>query len=171
MLQHGEHVKMEKFIETMPTIIQIHLIIELIGQKLQRKQRIQNTLFVTHWLLPHLSYKVQVQFLAYIHVLHNHKIKIQTAIQNPLKAQKVQEERNQGKVNQKLNSSLNHLPLPQKMKNNLKRQTTITITKIIGVITEATNSIGVNRVAAENLTEVPNKGEGIAKPLQRQVPK
>ena len=42
---------------------------------------------MTHQLLPHPFYKVQVQFPAYIHILHNHKIKIQIAFLSPLKAQ------------------------------------------------------------------------------------
>ena len=40
MLQQDEQVKMEKFIESMPTIIQTHLIIEHNWAAVQRKQRI-----------------------------------------------------------------------------------------------------------------------------------
>ena len=42
----------------------------------------------------------------------------------------------------------------------MKRQTTIIIMRIIETIVEAANPTGVNEVAAENLTEVLNKGEG-----------
>ena len=47
----------------------------------------------------------------------------------------------------------------------MKRQTTIIIMRIIEVITEAPNHTGVNKVAAENLIEVPNKGEGASKTI------
>ena len=66
MLQQDEHTKMEKFIETMPTIIQTHLII--VPKRLLRRPRTWNISSdnVTHWLLPHQLHKVQEQFLAYI---------------------------------------------------------------------------------------------------------
>ena len=118
-----------------------------------------------HWLLPHLFYKVQVQFPDYINILHNPKIKTLTISLSCSKVQKVEEERNQVKANRNLNSSLNHLPLPQKKRNIMKRQITIIIMRIIEVITEAANHTGVNNVAAKNLTEVPNKGEGASKTI------
>ena len=37
MLQQDEHSKMEKFIETMPTIIQTHLIIESNWEEVTKK--------------------------------------------------------------------------------------------------------------------------------------
>ena len=39
MLQQGEHAKMEKFIETMPTIIQTHLIIEPNWEEVTKKAK------------------------------------------------------------------------------------------------------------------------------------
>ena len=47
----------------------------------------------------------------------------------------------------------------------MKRLTTIIIMRIIEAITEATNHTGVNKVVAENLIEVPNKGEGDSKKI------
>ena len=68
-------------------------------------------------------------------------------------------ERNQAKENQNLNNSLNHLPLPQKKRNHMKRETTIIIMRITEVIAEAAAHIEVNK-AAEDPLEDPNKGEG-----------
>ena len=81
-----------------------------------------------------------------------------------LKVQKVEEERNQVKVNINPSHSLNHLPLPQN-KNIMKRQTTITIMRIIEVITEAPDPTGVNKAVVGNLIEVLNKGEGDRKTI------
>ena len=39
MLQQDEHAKMEKFIETMPTIIQTHLIIEPNWEEVTKKAK------------------------------------------------------------------------------------------------------------------------------------
>ena len=86
-------------------------------------------------------------------------------IPKPFKVQKAEEERNEVKANRNLKSSLNHLPIPQKKKNIMKRQITIMIMRIIEAITEATNPAGVNKVVAENLIEVINKGEGDSKTI------
>ena len=119
---------------------------------------------MTHWLLPLPLYKVEVQFPAYIHTLPNPKIKILPISLSHSKVQKAEEERNQVKTNQNLNNSLNHLPLPQKKRNSLKRQTTIIII-IIEVIAEATGHTRVNKVA-ENPLEDPNKEEGDNKTIK-----
>ena len=103
--------------------------------------------------------QVQVQFPAYMHTLHNPKIKTPTIFLSHLKAQKVKEERNQAEANQNPNNSLNHLPLHQKKRNHMKRQTTIIIMRITEVIAD---HIGVNKVA-EGPLEDPNKGEGDSK--------
>ena len=117
---------------------------------------------MNHWLLPNPLCKVQEQFPAYIHILHSPKIKILIIYLSHLKVQKVEEERNQVKVNRNPNSSVNHLPLPQK-RNTLKRQTIIIIMKTMEAITEAADPTGANKVAAGSLTEVPNQGEGASK--------
>ena len=167
MLGQDKQVKMERFIDTMPTIIQTHLIIEPDWADVTKKAKNLEHIIqkCDPPLLPHPFYKVQVQFLAYIHILHNPKIKILTISLSHSKVQKVEEERNQVKANRNLNSSLNHLPFPQKKTNIMKRQMTITIMRIIEAITEAANPTGVNKAAAENLIEVPNKGEGASKTI------
>ena len=55
MLQQDEHAKMEKFIETMPTIIQTHLIIEPNWEEVTKKAKNLEHINddVTHRLLPH----------------------------------------------------------------------------------------------------------------------
>ena len=73
------------------------------------------------------------------------------------------EERNQVKGNRNLNNSLNHLPLPQKKRNTMNRQTIIIIIKTIEAITEAADPTRANKAVAESLVEVPNKGEGASK--------
>ena len=107
---------------------------------------------------------MEVQFLAYIYTSHNPKIKTPTVFLSHLKAQKVKEERNQEEANQNLNNSLNHLPLPQKKRNPMKRLTTIIIMRITEVIAEAADHIGVHKVA-KGLLEDPNKGEGDKKTI------
>ena len=47
----------------------------------------------------------------------------------------------------------------------MKRQTVIIIMKTIEAITEAANLTGVNKVVAENLLEIPNKGKGASKTI------
>ena len=166
MLGQDEQVKMEKFIETMPTFIQTHLIIKPNWPYITKKAKnLEHIILkcVNHWILPHPLCKVQEQFLAYIHILHNPKIKILILYLSHLKVQKVEEERNQVKANRNLNNSLNHLPLPQKKRNTMKRQTIIIIMKTIEEITEAKNPTGANRAVAESLTEILNKGEGASK--------
>ena len=92
------------------------------------------------------------------------QIKILTISPSHSKVQKTEEERNQIKANRNPNSSLNHLPLPQK-KNIMKRQTIIIIMRITEVISEAANPTGVNKAVAENLTEVLKQGEGDSKTI------
>ena len=67
MLKQDEQAKMDKFIETIPTIIQIHLIIAPNWEEVTKAKNL-NTSFkdVNHRLLPHQFHKVQEQLLAYI---------------------------------------------------------------------------------------------------------
>ena len=69
MLQQNEQVKIEKFIETMPTIIQTHSITEPNWAEVIKKAKNLEHIIrkLTHRLLPHSFYKVQ--FPAYIHTL------------------------------------------------------------------------------------------------------
>ena len=169
MLQQDKQAKMETFIEAMPTIIQTHLIIEPNWAGVMKKAKNLEHIIqkLTHWLLPWPFYKVQ--FLAYIYTLHNPMIKILKVSLNCSKVQKAEEERNQVKVNRNLNNNLDHLPLPQNRRNIVKRQTTVIIMRIIEVITEAAEPTGVNKAVVENLTEVPNQGEGDSKTIIRAI--
>ena len=69
MLQQDEHSEMEKLIETMPTIIQTHLIIEPNWSEVTKKAK--NLEHIVRQcdlrLLPYPLHKVQGQFAAYIH--------------------------------------------------------------------------------------------------------
>ena len=121
MLQQDKQAKMEKFIETMSTIIQTHLIIKPNWAAVTKKAK----------NLGHIIQKCDPLAIAppilegavpsYIHTLHNPKIKILTISLSHSKVQKAEEKRNQVKANRNLNSSLNYLPLPQKKKNIMKR--------------------------------------------------
>ena len=116
MLGQDEQAKMQKFIETMPTIIQTHLTIEHNWADITKKAKNLGHIIwkYAHWLLPHPLCKVQEQFLAYIYLLYNPKIKILIIYPNHFNVQKVEEERNQVKANRNLNSSLNYLPSPRR---------------------------------------------------------
>ena len=167
MLQQDEQVKMENFIETMPIIIQTHLIIEPNWAGVMKKAK----------NLEHIIWKCDLLAIAppilqgagavpslYSHIAQSHD-QVSESILSHSKVQKAEEKRNQVKINKNLNSSLNHLPLPQNRKNIMKRQKTIIIMRIIEVIPEATDHSGVNKAVVENLIEVLNQGEGTAKQL------
>ena len=166
ILQQDEQAKMEKFIETMPTIIQTYLIIETSWAGVTKKAK--NLEHIIPKCDPLAIAPPILQGAGAVPSLYSHIAQFQDQnsdnIPKPFKVQKAEEEINQVKANRNLNSSLNHLPLPQK-RNIMKRQTTIIIMKIIEAITEAANPTGVNKVAAENLIEVLNKGEGDSKTI------
>ena len=148
MLGQDEQAKIEKFIETMPTIIQTHLIIE------------------PNWLLPQPLCKVWEQLPAYIHMLHNPKIKILIIYLSHLKVQKVQGERNQVKTNKNFNNSLNHLHLPQKKRNTMKRQTIIIIMKTIeAIIIMVIIKAEVDMAVVVIITEVMAMSEAVIKAI------
>ena len=77
ILGQDKQAKMEKFIETVPTIIQTHLIIELNWKMVIKKAK--NLKHIIQKCeapaIAHPPCKLQEQFLAYIHILHNPKIK------------------------------------------------------------------------------------------------
>ena len=101
MLGQDKEAKMEKFIETMPTIIKTHLIIEPDWKKVIEKAKDLEHI-ICKCEAPVIATtlcKVQEQFLAYTHTLHSHKIKMPIIYPNHLKVQKVKEERNPVRVN------------------------------------------------------------------------
>ena len=63
------------------------------------------------------------------------------------------------KVKQNNNSNLNRLPLPLSRKNIMKMKIITTATRIIGVIIEAVDPIGINIITGDH-TEGLSKGEG-----------
>ena len=166
MLGQDEQGKIKKFIETMPITIQTHLIIEPDWNKVMKKAK----------NLEHIILKCEAPAIArsslqgagavpslYSHISQSQDQDTDNIPKPFLKVQKVDEERNQVKANKNHKSSLNHISLPLKKRNNTKRQIIIITIKIIEAIIEGTHHIGVNKVEAESPTEAVNKGEGISK--------
>ena len=166
MLGQDEQSKMEKFIETMPTIIQTHLIIDPDWKHITKKTK----------KLQHIICKCEAPVIApapmqataavpgiHSHIAQSHNQDANDIIK-PFKSTKGTGGKKSGKGKQKLNSSLNHLPLHQRnKKNNTKKQIPITTMKIIEVITEAAEPTGDNMAMAGDLIEGPNLGAGVNK--------
>ena len=74
----------------------------------------------------------------YSHIIRS-KDQDSDSIPKPFKSTKGKGGKKSGKGKSNLNNSLNHLPLPQKKRNCMKRQTTIIIMRITEVIAEATD--------------------------------
>ena len=140
---------MEKFKETMPTIIRTHLIIEPNRAEVTKKAK--NLKHIIQRCDPPAIAPPIIPGAGAVPSLYSHIAQSQDEdsgnISEPFKSTKSRGVRNQVKANQNLNSSLNHLPLPQK--KNIKRQIIITIMRIIEVITKATNPTGVNKMALD----------------------
>ena len=107
MLQQDEHSKMEKFIETMPAIIQTHLIIAPNWEEVTKKAK--NLEHVIQQCDPPATVPPISQGTGAVPSLYSHIAQSQD--QDHLKVQEVEEER-KVEVNPNHNSSLNHLPLP-----------------------------------------------------------
>ena len=154
MLQQDKQAKMEIFIETIPTIIQTHLIIEPNWAEVTKQAKnlehiIQrcNPLAIA----PSIIQDAGAVPSLYLHIAQSQD-QILDNIPKPFKSTK---SGGKSKPQQQPQPPI----LPQKKKNIMKRQTTITIMRIIEVITEAANPTGINK-GAENLIEDPNRGEG-----------
>ena len=123
MLQQDEHPKMDKFIETMPTIIQTHLIIEPNWAEVTKKAK--NLEHIIRCCDPPGIAPPIVQGAGAVSSLYSHianlNIKIQQVYPNHSKALEAEEEKYLVKVNPNLNNSLNHLPLPLSKKSSMKR--------------------------------------------------
>ena len=78
MLKQDEHAKMQKFIETMPTIIQTHLIIEPNWAEGMKKAKNLEHIITGGGAVPSL----------YSHLTQSHKIKTLTTFLSHLKAQR-----------------------------------------------------------------------------------
>ena len=129
MLQQDEQAKMEKFIETMPTIIQTHLIIETSWADATKKAK--NLEQIIHKCDPPAIAPPILQGAGAVPGLYSHIAQSQDQdsenIPKPFKSTKGRGGKKSGKASRNLNSSLNHLPIPQKKTNIMKRQTTFFI--------------------------------------------
>ena len=165
MLGQDEQAKMEKFTETMPTIIQTHLIVEPNWADVTKKAK----------NLEHIIWKYEALAIApsslqgagavpslYLHLAQSQD-QDSDNIPKPFKSTKGRGGRNQVKANRNLNNSPNHLSLPQKKRNTMKRQTIIIIMKTIEAITEATDPTETKRQWQKALQRFPRKGKGPAK--------
>ena len=157
MLQQDEQAKMEKFIETMPTIIQTHLIIEPNWLEVMKKAK--NLEYIIQKCDPLAIAPPILQGAGAVPSLYSHIAQYQDQnsdnIPKPFKSTKGRGGKKSDKGKQKSQQQLQPPPLPQK-KNIMKRQTIIIIMRIIEVITEAANPTGVNKVVAGNLIEALN---------------
>ena len=114
MLGQDKQAKMEKFIETMPTIIQTHLIIEPNWADVTKKAK----------NLEHIIGKCEAPAIAPLFLqgagavpsLYSHIAQSQDQDSNNIpklfKSTKGRRGRNQVKANKNLNNSINHLPFP-----------------------------------------------------------
>ena len=135
MLGQDEQAKMEKFIDTMPTITQTNLIIEPNWADVMKKSKnIEHII----WKCDPLAIAPPIlQGAGAVPSFSSHIAQFQDQdsdnIPKPFKSTKGRGD--QVKANRNLNSCLNHLPLPKNKRNIMKRQTTIIIMRIIEVIT------------------------------------
>ena len=162
MLQQDKQAKMEKIIETMPTIIQTHLIIEPNWAQVMKKAK--NLEHIIQKCDPLAIAPPILQGAGAVPSLYSHIAQSEGQdsenIPKLFKSTKGRRGKELGKGKEKSQQQPQSPPLPQKKKSIIKRQTTIIIMRIIKAIVEATNPTGVIKVAAENLIEVLNKGEG-----------
>ena len=115
---------------------------------------------MTHWLLHHLLYQEQEQFLACIHILLNLKIKLLPIYPNPPRVQEIKEERNLVKEKLYLNNNTNnHFPNPLSKKNSVKKSITTIIMRITEVIVGDANPTEVNKVVEDHI-KAHNTGDG-----------
>ena len=161
MLQQDEQVKMEKFIETMPTIIQTHLIIEPNWAEVTKKAK--NLEHIIQRCDPWAIAPPIIQGVGAVPSLYSHIAQFQDQdldnIPKPFKSTKSRGGQKSGKGKSKPQQQPQPPPPLLEEEEHYEGQTTITIMKIIEVITEAANHTGVNKVA-ENPIEDPNRGEG-----------
>ena len=95
MLDQKDEAKMEKFVDTMPTIIQTHLVLVKIGQRLPRNENNQSILLENVAALPTLTQDTAVPNL-YSPIAHS-KDKEETEIPQLLKGAKSKQTKNRGR--------------------------------------------------------------------------
>ena len=162
MSQQDKQAKMEKFIETMPTIMQTHLIIEPNWADVTKK--VKNPEHIIQKCDPLAISPPILQGAEAVPGLYSHITQSQDQDSDKIlklfKSTKGRGGKKSGKGKQKSQQQPQPPSLPQKKKNIMKRQTIIIIMRITEVITEATNHTGVNKAVTKNLTKVFNKGAG-----------
>ena len=114
MLKQDKHLKMEKFIETKPTIIQTHLIIEPIWAEVTKKAK--NLEHIIQRCHPLATATPIITSAIAASGLHSHTTQSQDqdtdSIPKSFKSTKSKGGKKSEGANQNLNNSLNHLPLP-----------------------------------------------------------
>ena len=165
MLGQDEQAKMEKCIETMPTIIQTHLIIEPNWADITKKAKnLEHTIQKCEALAiapPSLQGAGAVPSL-YSHIAQSQD-QDSDNIPKLFKSTKGRGGKKSGKGKQKSQQQHQPPPPPPKEEEHYEETNNYYHNETIGAITEATDLTGANKVAAESLIEAPNKGEGTSK--------
>ena len=161
MLKQDKHTKMEKFIETMPTIIQIHLIIEPNWAEVTKKAK--NLEHIIQRCEPPATASPIIPGAGAVPGLYSDitqsKDQDSDSIPKPFKSTKSKGGKKSGKSKSKPQQQPQPPPPPPEEEERYKETKTIIIMRIIEVIAEVTDHTGVNKVAEDPL-EDPNKGEG-----------
>ena len=146
MLQHDKHAKMEKVTETMPTNIQTHLIIEPNWAKVTKKAKNLERII---WRCDPLAIAPPIiQGAGAVPSLYSHIAQFEDQdsgnIPKPFKSTKSRGAKKSGKGKSKLQQQPQPPLPPPEEEEHYEETKTITIMRIIEVITEAANHTGVN---------------------------
>ena len=160
MLKQDKQAKMDKFIRTMPTIIQTHLIIAPNWEEVTKKAK--NLEHIIHQGEPPAITPPISQGTGAIPSLYSHIAQSQdqdsASIPKPFKSARSHEgKKSKGKAKQQQQPQ--SLPLHLSRKNIMKMEVTTTTMRIIGVIIEGVDPIGANIITGDH-TEGLSKGEG-----------
>ena len=160
MLQQDEQAKMEKFVETMPTIIQMHLIIAPNWEEVTKKAK--NLEHIIQQCEPPSINPPVSQGAGAVPDLYSHIAQSQdqdsASLPKPFKsARGCGGKKSKGKT--KPQQQPPPPPPPWNKKNSMRMQTITTTMRIIEVTIEAADPTGAN-IVVENHIEVLNKGEG-----------
>ena len=159
MLKQDKQAKMDKFIETMPTIIQTHLIIAPNWGEVTKKAK--NLEHIIQWCEPLAIAPLISQGARAVPSLYSHIAQSQdqdsTSIPKAFKsARGCRGKKSKGKA--KPQQQPQPPPLHLNRKNSMKMQITTTTTRIIEVTVEALHPTGAN-ITVEGHTEGLSKGE------------
>ena len=160
MLKQDKQAKMDKFIETMPTIIETHLIIAPNWKEVTKKAKNLEHIIrrcEQPAIAPPISQGAGAVPSLYSHIAQSQD-QDSTSLPKPFKSARGHRGK-KVKVKPNHNSNLHHLPLPLNMKNSIKMQIITTTMRIIEGTIETVDPTGANR-AVESQKEDLNKGEG-----------